>query len=401
MAALMYIYGDASLRGVERCMEVVQFVFPSLGLKIPSFVTIRNWVLTLGLDVYKKRNEHMTWEKAYAIINDESITIALHKILLQLAIPAQHPGHPLTHSDIEIVDINVAPSHKSEDIVNSIERVEKLANQKPEYAVTDNGTSLRKGLERAGIEGHRDISHTFGTFLKTIYDKDEEFISLTKCIGNARHYALTDVDYLMPNNMRALARYMNVFKWIQWCKNMQNAFYKLNRKEQKMYSFVTEHSSLVDELAEVANCFEMVLEICKNQGLSMATSKECVSIIQRNLMGHGERLTKLGELIIGYFRKETLLLKSETDVHTISSDIIESIFGYFKNRKSPNRMYGVTGFVMALPLHTKLSTLESARNFDFKGALERTHRKELKEWEENNLPENLAVKRSKILRDVC
>jgi len=396
----MYIYGNISFRAIERCMDVVQFVFPSLNIQSPSFVTIRNWVLTLGLDVYKNRNENMTWEEAYAIINDESITIALHKILLQLAIPVQHPGHPLTFSDVEIVDIHVAPSHKSEDVAESIERVENLVNQKPEYAVTDNGSSLRKGLELAGIDGHRDISHTFGTFLKKVYDKDEEFISLTKSIGNARHYALTDVDYLMPNNMRALARYMNVFQWIHWCANLQNSFFKLNKKEQKMYSFVTEHSSLVDELEEVAKCFETILEICKNQGLSMKTSKQCVSIIRRDLIGRCIRLTELGGLMIEYFQKETSFLKSEADVHTISSDIIESVFGCFKERKSPNRMYGVTGFVMTLPLQTKLSSLKSARKFDFKGALERTHRKELKEWEKKNLPENLASKRSKVLRNI-
>lgn len=66
------------------------------------------------------------------------------------------------------------------------------------------------------------------------------------------------------------------------------------------------------------------------------------------------------------------------------TDIIESTFGYFKNCKSPNRMYEVPAFVMTLPLplplYTKLSTLESARNFDFKDALKRAHRKELKDW---------------------
>ena len=89
--------------------------------------------------------------------------------------------------------------------------------------VTDNGRNLVKGLDEAGIRGHRDISHTFGTYLKTIYGTDEEFISLSKAIGNARHYALTDVDYLMPNNMRALARWMNVFDWAKRARVLRQA----------------------------------------------------------------------------------------------------------------------------------------------------------------------------------
>lgn len=395
----MYIYSGNSLRAVEKSMEVFNFVFPFLGLKVPSYVTVRDWVLKAGLDTYSHRCKHLPVDEAYAIVMDESITIAEHKILLGLKTSAQHPGKPLAHSDVEVVDIHVASSHNSSDIADAVKRITETAGHAPEYAVTDNGTSLAKGLRDACIDAHRDISHTFGTFLKAVYDRDEQYVSLTKAIGNARHYALTDVDYLMPCNMRALARYMNVFGWIHWAKNMMEASDKLSPKERKMYSFVWEHGSLVEELEEVAKCYEKVLSVCKSEGLSRRTAGECAAIINRSLMGRGIRPARLAGMMLGYFRKETALLKSAEDSHNVSSDIIESSFGYFKERKSDNRMYGVTGFVMILPLHTKLSTLESARNFDFKGCLERTHSADLKAWGRQNLPENLAAKRARILRN--
>ena len=398
---LLYIYSGNSLRAVEKSMEVFNFVFPFLGLEVPSYVTVRDWVLKAGLDTYAHRCKNLPVDEAYAIVMDESITIAEHKILLSLKTSAQHPGKPLTHSDVEVIDIHVASSHNSSDIADAVERITETAGHVPEYAVTDNGTSLAKGLKDACLDGHRDISHTFGTFLKAVYDRDEQYVSLTKAIGNARHYALTDVDYLMPCNMRALARYMNVFGWIHWAKNIMEASDKLSPKERKMYSFVWEHGSLVEELEEVAECYEEVLSICKSKGLSHKTAKECAAVINRNLMGRGCRLTRLAELMLGYFRKEAALLNTEEDAHNVSSDIIESSFGYFKERKSDNRMYGVTGFVMILPLHTKLSTLESARDFDFKGCLERTHSADLKAWSRQNLPENLAAKRVRILRNAA
>jgi len=397
VALLLYIYSGNSLRAVEKSMEVFNFVFPFLGLDIPSYVTVRDWVLKAGVDTYAHRCKDIPVDKSYAIVMDESITIAEHKILLGLKTSARHPGKPLAHSDVEVALIHVAPSHNSSDIVDAVGRITETVGHAPEYAVTDNGTSLTKGLRDAGLDGHRDISHTFGTFLKAVYDKDEQYISLTKAIGNARHYALTDVDYLMPCNMRTLARYMNVFGWIHWVGNMMDASYKLTPKERKMYSFVWEHGSLVEELEEVAECYEKVLSICKTKGLSYKTSKECIAIVNRSLMGRGARPTRIAEMMIGYFRAETSLLKSDDDVHNVSSDIIESSFGYFKERKSDNRMYGVTSFVTILPLHTKLSTLESARNFDFKGCLERTRSADLKAWGKKNLPENLAAKRVRIL----
>ena len=398
---LLYIYSGNSLRAVEKSMEVFNFVFPFLGLNVPSYVTVRDWVLKAGLDTYAHRCKNLPVDEAYAIVMDESITIAEHKILLTLKTPAQHPGKPLAHSDVEVIDIHVASSHNSSDIADAVERITETAGHAPGYAVTDNGTSLAKGLRDAGLDGHRDISHTFGTFLKAVYDRDEQYVSLTKAIGNARHYALTDVDYLMPCNMRAPARYMNVFGWIHWAKNMMEASDKLSSKERKMYSFVLEHGSLVEELEEVAKCYEKVLSICKSEGLSHKTARECTSIINRSLTGRGYRLTRLAGMMLEYFRKETALLNTGEDAHNVSSDIIESSFGYFKERKSDNRMYGVTGFVMILPLHTKLSTLESARGFDFKGCLERTHSADLKAWSRQNLPENLAAKRARILRNAA
>ena len=228
-------------------------------------------------------------------------------------------------------------------------------------------------------------------------DEPEEFDALTKEIGNARHFALTDVDYLMPCNMRAIARWMNVFDWARWAKDMIEAEHKLKSKERKMYAFLWEHGALVEELNEVMDCFRKVLDICKDRGLSRKTVLECNAVIRQGLMGRGHRLTRLGDMMLRYFAEEASLLKDENDVHHISSDLIESMFGYFKQRKSPNRMYGVTGFILVMPLRGKLSALESARTFDFKAALEHNRIADVKAWERKTLPENLAAKRVRIL----
>lgn len=401
MAALLYTYAGCSFRSVARSVEVINFVFPSLGLAKVSHVSVRDWVLKVGLDMYRHRCKGKAAGDAYAIIMDESITIAEHKILLTLKAPAAHPDRPLSRSDVEVADIHVASSHKSRDVKDAVDRVAATAGRAPEYAVTDNGRNLVKGLAEAGIKGHRDISHTFGTYLKAVYGTDGEFVSLTKAVGNARHYALTDVDYLMPNNMRALARWMNIFDWAKWAKDMMEASGSLTSRERGMYSFVWEHGALVEELNEVMSCFREVLSICKESGLSGRTAALCVSLINRELTGRGDRLTKLAGMMTGYLTQESALLGSDGDAHNVSSDIIESLFGGFKERKSPNRMYGVTGFILVMPLETQLCTLQRAAGVDFKAAMERNRIADVKAWERDNLPENLAAKRARVLRPAC
>lgn len=153
---LLYIYSGNSLRAVEKSMEVFNFVFPFLDLNVPSYVTVRDWVLKAGLDTYAHRCKNLPVDEAYAIVMDESITIAEHKILLSLKTPAQHPGKPLAHADVEVIDIRVARSHNSSDIADAVDRITDTVGHAPEYAVTDNGTSLAKGLRDAGLDGHRD-----------------------------------------------------------------------------------------------------------------------------------------------------------------------------------------------------------------------------------------------------
>ena len=60
-------------------MEVFNFVFPFLGLDVPSYVTVRDWVLKAGLDTYAHRCKNLPVDEAYAIVMAESITIAEQK----------------------------------------------------------------------------------------------------------------------------------------------------------------------------------------------------------------------------------------------------------------------------------------------------------------------------------
>lgn len=64
-------------------------------------------------------------------------------------------------------------------------------------------------------------------------------------------------------------------------------------------------------------------------------------------------------------------------------------------------MYGVTGFILVMPPEISLGSLLKSRKVDFKAALERNRIADVKAWEKENLPENLAAKRARVLRQAC
>jgi hypothetical protein len=76
-----------------------------------------------------------------------------------------------------------------------------------------------------------------------------------------------------------------------------------------------------------------------------------------------------------------------------SSDMIESMFGKFKFRRSKNPLNGVTSYVLLLPLLTQTGAKGDPSRVDFKASLEHVFMKDLTVWSKNNLTENLAVKR--------
>jgi hypothetical protein len=73
------------------------------------------------------------------------------------------------------------------------------------------------------------------------------------------------------------------------------------------------------------------------------------------------------------------------------------MFGYYKSRKSPNLLNGVTTRVCILPVLTKMDSRTGRSTICFKSALEHVFLRDLHDWKVNNLTENLTVKRKKTL----
>ena len=104
--------------------------------------------------------------------------------------------------------------------------------------------------------------------------------------------------------------------------------------------------------------------------------------------------------MINYFRRQEELLEKAGDIHHISSDIIESDFGIFKAKKSPNKLYGITSLVLMLPLYPKVAEYSDTETQDFKVRLANVKLKEVDLWARENLSPNRVVLRSKTLKKV-
>ena len=377
-AFLLCIYVGSSPRKAAKSMEVFNFMFHGLLGESPCHTTIRTWLAKMGLDAIKHKDR--TLDEAYAIIMDASISVGDQQMLLALKVPADHTGKALTHADEEVVGMAVSENWPAAKVKEFCEEIAQEQGHKPEYYITDNGKNLSKAIGQLDLPHHRDISHTLAVFLKQVYEKDEEFVAFKNLVANTKHLALTKFAYLMPPKQRSMARFMNMYPIADWAKKVLQNYPRMTKDEKYYFSFVPRSASLVEELDEVMTTYTDIMKMCKQEGFSVETVAECKRVLNQRLLDGNERMRLLHRLIISYLDTESALLTVEHSNYNVSSDIIESDFGIFKDSMPSNKTNGFTESILYIPLRPKACNLEDAAKIDIKTIMERRTVNEVKQW---------------------
>ena len=394
-AFLLCMYAGCSPRQAAKSIEVFSFMFHGLLGDSPCHTTIRTWLAKMGLDTIKQRER--TLEEAYAIIMDASISVGDQQMLLALKVPSDHTGKALTHSDEEVVGMAVSENWPAAKVKEFCDEIAEEQGHAPEYYITDNGKNLSKAVELLGLPHHRDISHTLAAYLKQVYEKDGEFVNFKNLVASTKHLALTRFAYLMPPKQRSMARFMNMYSIADWAKKVLQNYHRMTKDEKYYFSFVPRNASLVEELDEVLTTYTDIMKTCKQEGFSVGTVGRCKELLRQRLLQGNERMRKLCHLIVGYLDEESVLLTEEHPIHNISSDIIESDFGIFKDSMPSNKTSGFTESILYIPLRSKARIIAEAAKMDIKTIMERRSVKEVKRWKEENLKANPMTKRRNLL----
>lgn len=368
----------------------------SLG-KTPCHNTIENWVKKCGLAVYETAGVSLQGTD-YAQIVDESMMIGSEKLLLSLGVPAAHQERPLNCNDVHILDIAVAQSWNGENIGERLKTAAEKVGCDPLYVISDNASVIGKGIRCSGFNRQRDISHSLGMFLERSYKNEADFKTYLQLMTEPKFkHNMKKIAYLLPPTQRTVARFMNLSEWVKWSSKMLYSYHTLSAGERAIFSFVPQNASLIDELSEVVKCVTEIEHLCKYRGLSKETVKECKQKISLHLFNGSPRMVRLGEALYGFLAAELEVVTTDI-AHNNSSDIIESLFGKYKARKSPNKLNGVTPFILFLPIYARLSGKVQDKVFDFKGALESKRMKHVETWKKENLTRNLLQLRSERLK---
>ena len=383
-----------------KILEIFNEVLDGKCGKVPCYNTIENWMKKLGLSTYE--NDSKPTDKKFACIIDESIMVNREKLLLILGVPADHLGRPIKHEDVTVIGMKSSGGFKGDDIKQEIEESIEKIGAKPDYIISDQAHNLTNGISQSELLHHIDISQAMGTCFKHAYGNQPDFVDFTTLLGKIRlQYHLTDKAYLLPPNMRSIARFMNLNSWVDWGNKMLECFDNLPKAMQEAYSFILDYKELLIELKTAVSAVEYIETVCKREGFSLATCKKCKKYVVQHVIGNANnRRAMLGIEILEYLKEHEAKLNGSYESRNISSDIIESTFGIFKTKKSPNKLYGITPFVLFIPLYAKLENKSATKSFNFKESLCNVKLKDIDAFAKKHMSENWVTERTNQLKKV-
>ncbi len=264
---------------------------------------------------------------------------------------------------------------------------------KIKYAVGNYGCDLKKGLRLSNIPHVHDVTHKIALILEKLLTDNYVYSELTKRMTEMRcNFAQSDIAYILPPKQRKKSRYQNIKIVSDWCKKALNFIESDMEKLEKIINnleWIVSYKSFIGDLSEISEAICGIGKVLKVNGLSNLSLNKCISILNNVNSKLG---IKIKDQILEYL-KATLEMLPESEKILITSDIIESAFGKYKNYVSSNPMAGITNLVLSIAAFTSSLTEDEVRE-----AFEKIRKTDIKRWTDKFIGKTLIQKRREALK---
>ena len=192
---------------------------------------------------------------------------------------------------------------------------------------------------------------------------------------------------------------MNQSKVIRWAELMLVNWKKLTEKEQFFFGQLPTHKKMIHTLGTCITIAKTIGLILKNEGLSNKTLGDISKELEKFNTAKGlihTFLTKMKEYLTKY--KDFLSKHPSSSCVHISTDIIESLFGKYKNKANNYALTGLTKLNLELTLYC----LNANGMADLtQVALESVSMSHLDKWTDDHSADNQLVKKLRFRKLVA
>lgn len=359
---------SVGFRGAVRTLQVF-FHWLGIDRAIPGRTSIRNWLQRLGIAEMKRPLE---CGESLVIMVDHSNQIGTEKVMLALGVNAAampERGKALTHEDVRVLEVKPGNSWKTADMEKEYEAL-AARHGTPRAVLIDGAVELREGAQclknqREDTLVLRDFKHYAANVVKSLIGNDERFQEVGGKIGSTRSsIQQTELAHLTPPSPKQKARFMNLSSTLAWLTLILWVFRNPEAKARQGISAERMQEKLgwvekyADEIAVWQECQDVVsasVTFINEQGLFRGASSELRAVIGDELK-HGTS-KELAQRLIAFVAESEEPLR-EGERLPMSTEILESSFGLYKQLERQHSKSGFTSLLACLPALLKPTTPE-------------------------------------------
>ena len=221
VAAVRFVLqASISLHAASRTLGILNSVASRSSLDAPSHVTVRNWILRVGLYVLRNVTKQLDW----IWIADHSYSIGTQKVFVVLGIRQEaylSLNRPLQHTDVTVLDLRTV-EHSNGKVVQS--QFESLAERygEPLAILRDAGSDLSTGTKgfqakHPDVVDLYDVVHMVSRKIEKIMNAHSKWAAFrTDCCVCANTLRQSKLAHLKPPCPRTKARYMSFNREVCW-----------------------------------------------------------------------------------------------------------------------------------------------------------------------------------------
>jgi hypothetical protein len=386
------------LRGAVRALRVF---FQWLGVEqaIPGRTSIRNWLQRLGIDELK---QPVDFQESLVIMVDHSSQIGPEKVMLVLGVNAAtlpEPGKALTHEHVRVLEVKPGDSWKTADMEREYEALADRHGT-PRAVLVDGAAELREGAKclekrREDMIVLRDFKHYAANVVKSLIGNNERFKEVSGKIGSTRSSTQqTELAHLSPPSSKPKARFMNLSNtlgWltlILWLLRTPEAKARQGIRDERLQEKLGWVAEYAEEIAVWQECQDMVsasVTFINQQGLFRGASNE-LRVVIGNELKHATSQELARRLIDFVAESEEPLREGER--LPMSTEILESTFGLYKQLEGQHSKSGFTSLLACLPALLKPTTPEGVT-----AAFARTSAADVTAWTQEHFPSTVTSRR--------
>jgi hypothetical protein len=395
-----------------RAAAMIFSTLKGLGIAVgPCAETIRLWLLRVGLFLLRRPLPHYT---DWVYLLDLTIQLGQHKCLVILGVSLaqfRRNGCRLNHHDVHVLSVQVLVHSAGKTICRELTEVCKRTGPPIEIG-SDHGSDVLAGIRLFQAE-HRevieiyDITHGLALLLKRYLEPDTRWDGFVKaCQGTRQQLQQTAGSFLQPPAWRQKARYLNLEGHLAWANDVlvllaAKADMTLAHhlgcsvKQSRMWldeklGWLREYQEDVRQWSYFQRVVKCAEEEVKHEGLRQSSWRRIRQARQEDKPAT-QREKRFLQEALKLVRDEGAKVPARQRF-VGSTDVLESLFGKYKEMAEHGPCREITSNVLMIPLFATPLTAELLHQ-----ALESVHEQDVRLWVEQQLGVSPQKKKIAVL----